>query len=37
MNVADGLRKVSFKEVDVNKVMVGNWLNFFDYSFGPDR
>ncbi len=37
MNVAIGLRKVGFKEEDVNKVMGGNWLNFFDYSFGPVR
>ena len=37
MNIANGLRKVGFKEEDVNKVMGGNWLNFFDYSFGPVR
>ena len=37
MNVTNGLRKVGFKEEDVNKVMGGNWLHFFDYSFGPVR
>jgi membrane dipeptidase len=35
MNIADGLQKVGFKEEEVNKVMGGNWLNFFDRSFGP--
>ena len=34
MNIAKGLRNVGFNDVDVNKVMGGNWLNFFDSSFG---
>ncbi|MGF1610660.1 MAG: membrane dipeptidase [Kiloniellales bacterium] len=34
-NVAEGLRAVGFAEDDVRKIMGGNWLAFFERSFGP--
>ncbi|NNC76851.1 MAG: membrane dipeptidase [Woeseiaceae bacterium] len=34
-NIAEGLQKTGFSERDVNRVMGGNWLEFFDKSFGP--
>ena len=34
-NIADGLRAHGFAEADVEKVMSGNWLRFFEESFGP--
>ncbi len=33
--LADGLRAVGFADDEVAKIMGGNWLNFFDRSFGP--
>ena len=34
-NIARGLREAGFAESDVEKVMGGNWLRFFETSFGP--
>lgn len=34
-NVADGLTQAGFDTADVAKLMGGNWLRFFDESFGP--
>ena len=34
-NIAAGLRARGFAEGDVEKVMGGNWLRFFEESFGP--
>jgi len=33
--LADGLRAVGFAEAEVARIMGGNWLDFFDRSFGP--
>jgi microsomal dipeptidase-like Zn-dependent dipeptidase len=33
-NLADGLRAQGFADADVRKVMGGNWLSFFERSFG---
>ncbi len=33
-NIATGLRELGFAETDINKVMGGNWLRFFNDSFG---
>ena len=33
--VAEGLRTHGFSEEEVAKIMGGNWLRFFDESFGP--
>ena len=33
-NIAKGLRDVGFSEGDVSKIMGGNWLKFFERSFG---
>ena len=33
--LADGLRAVGFGQGDVAKIIGGNWLDFFDRSFGP--
>ncbi|MEM9097782.1 MAG: membrane dipeptidase [Pseudomonadota bacterium] len=33
--IADGLGKVGFSAEDVARIMGGNWLAFFDKSFGP--
>ena len=33
-NIAAGLAKAGFTQDDVAKVMGGNWLAFFDMSFG---
>jgi len=33
-NLAVGMREVGLAEGDINKVMGGNWLRFFDHSFG---
>ena len=35
-NIADGLRQAGFGEADVEKVMGGNWLQFFSRSFSPE-
>ena len=34
-NIANGLRAHGFADADVDKVMGGNWLLFFEESFGP--
>jgi len=34
-NIATGLRQVGFSELEVNRIMGGNWLDFFQRSFGP--
>lgn len=34
-NIASGLRAVGFAEADVDALMGGNWLRFFQASFGP--
>ncbi|MEM9046561.1 MAG: membrane dipeptidase, partial [Pseudomonadota bacterium] len=34
-NIAEGLREVGFSAEDVTGIMGGNWLGFFDKSFGP--
>ena len=34
-NIANGLRAHGFADADVEKVMGGNWLRFFEESFGP--
>lgn len=34
-NIADGLRRVGFQGHEVAAVMGGNWLRFFEASFGP--
>lgn len=33
--LATGLRKTGFSETETNRILGGNWLNFFDQSFGP--
>ncbi|MBL8709394.1 MAG: membrane dipeptidase [Rhodospirillaceae bacterium] len=34
-NIADGLRKIGLRDADVAAIMGGNWLRFFERSFGP--
>jgi membrane dipeptidase len=34
-NVAKGLQQVGFTDQDIQKVMGGNWLRFFQHSFSP--
>jgi microsomal dipeptidase-like Zn-dependent dipeptidase len=34
-NIAPGLGKTGFSATEVAKIMGGNWLAFFDRSFGP--
>jgi len=34
-NIVDGLRAVGFSAEDVARIAGGNWLNFFERSFGP--
>ncbi len=36
-NIAAGLRKVGLSDADVSAVMGGNWLRFFEDSFGAHR
>ncbi len=36
-NIADGLKAHGFDDADVEKVMGGNWLRFFEESFGPSN
>jgi microsomal dipeptidase-like Zn-dependent dipeptidase len=36
-NIADGLAKAGFGQEDIAAIMGGNWLRFFDDSFGPQR
>ena len=33
-NILNGLRQVGFSEMDVSRIAGGNWLEFFDRSFG---
>ena len=33
-NIIDGLRAHGFAETDVEKIIGGNWLRFFETSFG---
>lgn len=35
-NIIEGLRKVGFSDQDVTGIAGGNWLNFFEHSFGPE-
>jgi len=35
--LADGLRAAGFDAAEVDGLMGGNWLRFFDESFGPER
>lgn len=34
-NIAAGLRKTGFSDTETAAIMGGNWLDFFDASFGP--
>ena len=34
-NVAQGLRDVAFSQAEMEGIMGGNWLNFYETSFGP--
>jgi microsomal dipeptidase-like Zn-dependent dipeptidase len=34
-NIAQGLKDVGFDDANVTAIMGGNWLRFFDDSFGP--
>lgn len=34
-NIAAGLAGVGFSEQDIDRIMGGNWLDFFERSFGP--
>ena len=34
-HIAQGLREVGFAQAEVEKIMGGNWLEFFERSFGP--
>lgn len=34
-NIAEGLRAVGFDAGEVDRIMGGNWLDFFERSFGP--
>jgi membrane dipeptidase len=35
-NILDGLGQVGFPENDARRIMGGNWLDFFEKSFGPE-
>jgi microsomal dipeptidase-like Zn-dependent dipeptidase len=35
-NIAPGLREVGFDDIDVGRIMGGNWLNFFEKSFAAE-
>ncbi len=35
VGIAQGLRAIGFDEAEVGKIMGGNWLAFFERSFGP--
>ena len=35
-NISRGLSAVGFSDEDVSRIMGGNWLSFFERSFGPD-
>ena len=34
-NIAEGLKAAGFAAEEVAKIMGGNWLDFFERSFGP--
>ena len=34
--IARGLRAAGFSEAETHGILGGNWLRFFDYSFGPE-
>ncbi|GHF71942.1 membrane dipeptidase [Seohaeicola zhoushanensis] len=34
--IATGLRRVGFSETEAARILGGNWLDFFDQSFGPE-
>ncbi len=36
-NIILGLRDIGFSDQDVEKIMGGNWLRFFETSFGPQH
>ncbi len=36
-NIVEGLRAKGFTETDIDKVMGGNWLKFYETSFGPQE
>ena len=36
-NIAEGLKAAGFSDGDIAKMMGGNWLRFFDVSFGPAK
>lgn len=36
-NIRQGLLDVGFSEIDVGDIMGGNWMRFYDESFGPSR
>ena len=36
-NIADGLRRTGFSAGEVAAIMGGNWLRFFETSFGPQQ
>ncbi|MFQ5773676.1 MAG: membrane dipeptidase [Kiloniellaceae bacterium] len=36
-NLTRGLRAIGFDDAEVRKIMGGNWLSFFERSFGPQR
>jgi microsomal dipeptidase-like Zn-dependent dipeptidase len=35
--IAAGLADVGFRKADVDRIMGGNWLDFFERSFGPEK
>jgi len=34
-DISKGLQGIGMSEIDINKVMGGNWLRFYDTNFGP--
>ena len=35
-NIRNGLENIGFTRTEADRVMGGNWLDFFQRSFGPD-
>ncbi|MGV3633618.1 MAG: membrane dipeptidase [Pseudorhodoplanes sp.] len=35
--IASGLAEVGFAQPDIDRIMGGNWLDFFERSFGPEQ
>lgn len=35
--IASGLAEVGFAQPDIDRIMGGNWLDFFELSFGPEQ